>query len=306
MEASVSSGTGQGAAAGAVQPGISNGTTNNGTGAIPGQGAPQGQPTAQPGQQQGDFNWGPFPNIPEAQREMLGPHLREIQGYVTRMEQQHAPYNGLREAVPADQVENLVGFLNAYSANPVGTILGLLQQERDSGAITYEQLMEFVGAAPQEQQQQVQPGQGQPEQMPDWARQMQARLEQYDQQAEQQQLAQQEAEQQAALDQAKINIRAQLTQGGIPENVVSDEAIVAAIIATNGDEQAAANMFSSIRDGLLGAFTNDKTAGNRAPAVNGQLPETPQGPKRRGDGFDEARTGAKQFLAQQAAMTARG
>lgn len=305
MEASGSLGAGQGAPAAGAQPGS---VANNST--QPGQGGAAGQPTPQAGgqQQQGAFNWGNFPDVPEAQRELLEPHLRNIQGHVTRMEMQSAPYRGLMEAVPNDQVENLVGFINAYSNNPLGTVLGLLQQERDAGNITHEQLMEFVGATPAVQGQQ-QPAQGQQlptDQMPDWARQMQSRLDQYDQQAQQQAEAAQEAELQTVYENAVGNIRAQLTQSGIPDTVVTDQVIQAAIIASDGDEQAAVNMLTAMRDGFLGAFTNGRTANGQAPAVNGQLPQVPKPSKGRDDGFRDARVGARQYLEQQMGMAARG
>lgn len=292
MEASVATAAGQGAPAPGAQP------------AAAGQGAGQGQPTAG-SNGDGQFNWGLFPDVPEAQRELLQPHLQKMQGYTTQLEMQHAPYKGLAAVVQPDQVENLIGFLNNYSSDSAGTILGMLQQEIEAGSITPEQLAQVTGQPAQAAQVEAQPGTEQ-EQVPQWAQELQNRLASQDAQKAADEAAQQEAEQAQVMEQAKTNIRAQLTQGGIPVETVTDQMIVAAIIANNGDEQAAANMFSSLRDGFLGAFTNGKTAGGKPPAVNGDLPAPAKPAGRRGDGFAQAKTGAKQYLEQQKQMTASG
>src|SRR6266576_2109896 len=98
MEASVAT-PGQGAPAPAAQPPAG------------GQGPAQGQPTA--ADKGGDgFNWGLFPDVPEEQRSLLEPHLRNVQGYITKSQMETAPYKGLMDTVQPDQVENHVGFLN--------------------------------------------------------------------------------------------------------------------------------------------------------------------------------------------------
>jgi len=290
---------GQGAPAGGAQPGA------------PGQGAQQGQPTAA-GKSDG-FNWGLFPDVPETQRELLEPHLKNIQGHVTRMEQQYAPYQGLIQAVEPGQVENLLAFLNGYGENPMNTLLGIAAQLMEDGTIpqsvTIDGLQQFLGGqqlgapAPEE----AQPG---PEQIPSWAQELMGRMDTYDQAQQAQETAQIEAEQDAVLNQAKADIRAQLTQAGIPENIVDDNMIVSSIIANNGDPVATATMLQNMRDQFLGNFTNSRNGGSQAPRVEGQLPQPTEGkkggrPSSKDDkGFDSAKLGAEQFLRQQAQMGA--
>jgi hypothetical protein len=300
MADSVATAAGQGAPAAGVQPG-GNGAGN---GAAPaGQGAQQGSPTAG-SNGDGQFNWGLFPDVPVEARELVQPHLKTVQGHVTRMEQENAPYQSLRSIVQPDQVENLVGFLNQYNADPVATTIGLVQQGLQDGTITAEQIQQLAGqsgtpAAPSG----AQPEAGQ-EEVPQWAQQLQQRLEAQEVKETQEAQARQEAELTQVMEQAKTNIRAQLTQGGIEESVVTDEMIVAAVLANNGDEQAAANSFIALRQAFLGAFTQNKTTPGKQPVVNGEVPKTPKGRGgRRGDGFDSARTGALQHLKQQQAMT---
>lgn len=269
-------GGGQGAPAAGVQ------------GGAPSQGAGAGQGT--PTQAANDGFWGNFPDVPEAQRELLGPHLRTMEGHVTQMQQRTAPYQGIMDRVPADQIQNLIGFLDSYNNNSAATILGLLQQEFQAGNITAEQLAEMTGM----QQTQQQPTQQ--EEMPVWARQMQQQLAQYQEREQQMQEAATQRELAETHQSALANIRAQLTQGQIPENLVTDEMITAAIIATNGDEQAAANMFTALRDGFLGNFTQNRTTPGSEPRINGELPKGPAKTQRKGDGFDDARTKSLQYL----------
>jgi hypothetical protein len=298
MEASVATAAGQGAPTPAAQP------------AAAGQGQGAGSPTAG-SQGDGQFNWGNFPDVPEAERAALEPHLRNVQGHVTRIEQQFAPYRGITDAVAPEQVENVVGFLNAYNADPPGTVLGMVQQAIEDGSITAEQVQQLSGQQVPAGGQQAQPGQ---EDMPQWARELQAENQRLQgkfsqQEATQQQEAQAkaEADNDAALEQAKTGIRTQLTDGGISAEAVPDNIIVAAIIANNGDEAAAAQSLLTMRTALLGEFTQTKTPpGGKKPAQQGKLPASKQGSRRRGDGFDGARQGAEQMLAQRMANAASG
>lgn len=301
MEASVAA-PGQGAPAAGAQPGA------------PGQGGAQGQPTAAgqgDGQQQGQFNWGLFPDVPEAQREIMEPHLRGVQGHVTKIEQQYAPYKGLVDAVSPEQVTNLVGFLNAYNTDPVATAMGMIQELQQNGKLpanTVETLQQLQQGAAPPAGQQAQPGQEQ-DPMAQQLAQLQSRLDQQDAQRQQAQQAEQQAQQEAAnaeaLQTAKTNIRGTLTTAGIEEGLVTDEMIVSAIIAHNGDEQGAANMLTAMRDNFLGAFAKQNGGGVKPPNVQGNLPQPQKAGGRKGDPFADAKTGARQLLEQRAAAAAQ-
>lgn len=289
--------------------------------AAPGQGAPA-TPEAQPpagGQGQGGqgvqpsgsgFNWGLFPDVPEGQRELLQPHLTNVLGHVTRMEQQYAPYKGLTDLVQPDQVQNLTQFLQNYSQDPLATWLGLAQSLTDEGVIknpnfSLEQLQQLVA----EQEQAPVAG---AEDMPPWAQSMAQQLqtmsqaEEQRQQAEQQRQAEAEAAQQEQmLEQAKGTIKEQLKAAGITEGLVTDEQMVAALIAHNGDLNQAVASFTGLRDGFLKGFTDANGAGPKPPTVNGETPQAPKGGLRQksGDGFREASLGAQQMLSQAAAAS---
>jgi hypothetical protein len=225
------------------------------------------------------------------------------------MEEQNAPYKGLMDAVPADQVQALLEFLNGWSQNPMETWVGLAQSMQQDGVlgahITPEALQAFIqGEGAQQQGQQQQQGQ---DEMPVWAQQMQQKLSAYEQAEEQRNLAQQEAEQDQMLQTAKSTIREQLTQAGIAEDQISDEMIIGAIIANNGDVAQATTHFINLRDKMLSAFTQGKT-GPTAPRVNGNVPDAPkQNSKtpRKGDVFGGVKDAALQRLKQSMSAVAQ-
>src|SRR6476619_110244 len=68
---------------------------SNGTAPAQGQGQPQQGGTG--------LDWGMFPNVPEEHRPLLEPTIREqIQPYITRLEQQYAPFKGFEGVSPED------------------------------------------------------------------------------------------------------------------------------------------------------------------------------------------------------------
>lgn len=272
----------------------------------PGQGQGQGGGSSQQTQGQSGFNWGNFPNVPEGQRELLEPHLKEIQGYITRMEQQHAPYKGLTELVDPDNVENLVAFLNNYSTDPVATWLGLAQALQEEGHI---QNPEFsIDSLQQMLAQQQAPADPT---MPEWAQQMQQQMQelvqarQMQEQMAQQQAAQAEAQQQEQmLAEAHSTMYDMLKKAGIPnaDQLVTTEQLTGALIAHKGDIDQAVASFTGLRDGFLKGFTETNGKPPAQPRVNG-MPQVPKGGlrPRGGDTFRSASVGAQQFLAQNAA-----
>lgn len=294
--------------------------------AASGQGTPPATPESQPpagGQGSGGqgaqpsgggFNWGLFPNVPEGQRELLQPHLTNVLGHVTRLEQQYAPYKDLIGLVQPDQVGNLNQFLQNYSQDPLATWLGLASALQEEGLIenpefSVEQLQSML-SAPQQPQGGVPPVGD----MPPWAQEMQQQLqmmaqaEQARQQQEQQRQAEQEAQmQEQMLEQAKTDIKGQLTAAGITEGLVTDEQIVAALIAHNGDMNQVVQSFTGLRDGFLRGFTEANGQGPRQATVRGETPQAPKGTPRpkAGDGFRQASIGAAQMLAQNAAAGAQ-
>jgi hypothetical protein len=225
------------------------------------------------------------------------------------MEQQYAPYKGLMDQVTPDQVQNLLTFLNNYSTDPVSTWLGLAQSLQEEGLIQNPEFsIDAIQGlmAPQGPLAEMEMGE-----VPPWAQQMmtdQQSVMQYinqQQEAENQRAAAEESRQQEALlTEAKSTIRENLKASGIPDELVNDEQIVAALIVHKGDIATAAQSFTGLRDGFLKDFTTNNANGSRAPTVRGGMPQAPkQGlSPRKGDAFRDATVGAQQFLAQSAAV----
>lgn len=290
MEASVAAPPAQGAPAPATQP--------------PASGQGQGVPgTTGPGGSDG-FNWGLFPNIPEAHRELLQPHLKDVQGHITKLEQQYAPYKDVMSAVQPDQVQDLLGFLNNYSQNPLQTWLGLAQSLKDGGHITNPEfdMDALVSYMTQQVMQEPDP------EMPPWAQQMAQQLQQMSQAEEQRQMmaqqqtaTQEQQQQQQMLAEARTAVRSQMTAAGIPTDLYSDGDLTGLFISYNGDVDQVVQRIIAQRDGLLGNFTQQNGGGRQPPTINGGVPQAPKNSSltpKRGDGFRSASMGAEQMLLQ--------
>lgn len=273
------------------------------------------QPTPGQGQpQNGDF-WGMFPNVPTEHRALLEPHIREnVLPYVTRLEQQFAPFKPFTEAnVTADDARGLLQFAIAFEQDPVGQWLRMGQQLQQEGKVHEDTDFEILAkiAAGEEIEDVIDPNDPgaapQNGEIPPWAQQLMqqvqvvsGRLEQQDQQTVQQQ-------QQAALDQAKTTIRTNLKEAGVPEELITDELIIGSLIANRGDAGAAEAALLNYRSGVLTNQTEQQQQNGRQPleTPNGTPPTPKRSTSRRGgsppDGFTGVRGSAQQFLEAQLA-----
>jgi hypothetical protein len=218
------------------------------------------------------------------------------------MEQRHAPYQSLMQAVQPNDVQDLVTFLQNYNQNPLDTWLGLGQALHEAGHIENPQFsVDSVRGLVQAPQSAPDPT------MPEWAQSLQQRLdalsqdsEQRNQTEQQRQAEQQAAEQQQMLAEAHSTIAETLKNAGIPDGLVTPEMMTGALVANRGDVNLAAQSFAGLKEGLLKNWVETNSTGPKPPTVNGGMPTAPQGglkPKS-GDGFRAASRGAEQFLRQ--------
>lgn len=278
-----------------------------------GQGGQQGTG----GQQQGGDFWGMFPNVPEAQRELLQPHLTNIQGHVTQLEQRMAPYKGFMDSVPGDQVQGVQQFLQNWSADPLATWKGMAQSLVENGLIkspgfSAEALESLIngqnpGFAPAQGVAQAAPG----EQIPDWAQQMQTQLQTYQQQEQQRQQQAEAQQNEQILNEAHTGMREQLVAAGFSPEIVqgfTPQQLSAAIITNNGDVAQAVTSIVGMRDSLVGGFVQQNGQGARPATVTGDL-NTPKSKVGKGRGtkdqFRQASLGAEQMLRQGAVANAQ-
>jgi hypothetical protein len=229
------------------------------------------------------------------------------------------------DVVDPNTVNDLVGFLNSYTQDPMATIMGLVANQHEQGSIknpefSLEALEQMLNGGGQPA---PQPGmqQGVTEEIPEWAKPMAQQLaemsqaEQQRQQAEQQRQAQaQEAENQRLLIEAYGTIREQLKAAGLPEfgtdgktPMITDERLHGAILAHKGDLQAVIGEFTSYRDGLVGNFTQQNGGRGNGPTIEGGVPAVPNTTKPNSrDPYAKARAGAHQRLAMANQAEAQG
>lgn len=283
--------------------------------------AAQGQPAApvQPPQGQGqpqggtgDF-WHMYPNVPEEHRPLLEPVIRDqIHPYVTKLEQQYAPFKPFEGMTP-DDATGLVQMAQQFEKDPVGVWLqlgeALFQGGEHLQEIDYDLLKQLAtgqyvdpdeapvggGAVPPEIQQQLQ-------ELTAWRQQQEER----DQQRQQQQVEQRQLQ---AYNVAAKYVKDQAVAAGYPAELLTDDTIRAAIIAAGGQREAAVQHFVQLRSGLLKGVTQQaqpKTGQPRLP--NGTPPSRKERLQTGGnhDGFKDTRGAAEQYLKRQNAASAQG
>lgn len=301
------SGGGAGTVADGVQPG-----------AQPGQGAPP----QQQGVQSAGFRQN-FPNVPDEHWALIEPHIGQVEAYTTQLQQQLAPFKSLVDAgYTPDRVQGLVNFETRFEANPLETWVELgkmLQQPGGNGqsAVHPDVDLDYLaaiargedpeqGAAPgiQPGAAPVQPGaDGQTPEMQallQHVQSLQQRLDQAEQTSQQQEVARQTAIQDQVYDRRLGQMREALTQGGWPEDLVSDEMLGSQIIIHRGDFAAATKALLDQRANLLKGFVANRQQTQPTDLPNG-VPGTASRDVRnrdKGDSFKEATNRASARLAR--------
>lgn len=273
--------------------------------ADPGQGGGDGGGTPEGGD--GGFNWGLFPDVPEAQRALLEPHLKNVQGHVTKLEQQYAPYKGLiDQGMDADTVQGILQLNEAFDKNPMGTWVQMGREMQQQGLLNGDLDMEAVVAileGKEVEEPQPQGGQGgqgaEGEEIPPWAQQLTQRLDERDQRDQQMQQTQQQQQQDAELQTAMDGMRSQLKEAGLSDEQIEGINLVGPIIANNGDPDAALReilgFWESSRRGLTDN-ANGNGNGSELEAPKGAPPSGKESQSRKNPEFADARAAAKQFL----------
>lgn len=246
-----------------------------GGGGEPAQGSPQqGQPTPQqpqpgaPGQGpgQGDgFRQQYFPNVPDEVWGQIEPHIQNVNKHVTQLEQRYAPFKGYTPQA----VQGLAQFAQAFDRDPVGQWIRLAHALQSQGTLDPELDLEHLAALaagqepPEEeefqgnpQQQGQMPGPSQ-EEMPPWAQQFLERQDRLEQGLNQFQQTQRQRAEDVALKRQLGHMKEQMKQGGIPEDVLSEEYLLSSYIAHRGNLNKAVETAVNMRNSMLKGFTGD-------------------------------------------------
>lgn len=297
--------------------------------AVPGTPATDAQPTPSPAAQQGqggqgaaqapstDSFWGMFPDVPQEMRGALEPHLKGVQGHVTKLEQTYAPYKPLVErGFTPEQVQNLVGFLNDFDTDPKAVWLSLgrslLEQKVLHDDLDVDVLEQIVNGQDIDVEEPppggVPPGTDPNGEMPQWAVELKQQYDQLAQAEQQRQQTLQQQQEDQLMQQQLGQMRATLVQAGYKEEQIADEMLIGSLIAHRGDADKAVQALTGLRSESVRDFVETKTtkSGGEPNLPKGAPPvkeKAKTGGKR--DAFADARSAAEQMLKQSAQATAQ-
>lgn len=297
----------------------------------------QGQPPAggQPPQDANAGFWNLFPNVPQEHRALIEPHMGQVMGHVTQLEQQVAPLRQLQQAgYDSQTLQGLVQFDQRFNQAPLDTWLELgrqLQQAPQTGgnpaldpqvdldylaAIARGEDPDAPGSVPGTQPgaDPAQQGAQDPavQQLLSTVQALQQKIQGLEQSSEQERVQRQTAISDQVFDRRLTQMRGALKEAGWPEDLVDpqdpqrkqqvDRWLTASVVTHRGDFAAAAKTLIDQRSGLLQGFTTQATEPNqgRRPTnlPNGAPPSPDRDlkPRDRGDSFKRASKSAEARL----------
>jgi hypothetical protein len=254
----------------------------------------------------GDF-WQFFPNVPLEHRPLLEPHIREMQGHVTRLEQQLAPFKPFVEAgLQAQDAAGLVKFSQDFDAQPIDMWLRMGNMLQTQNILDPEIDLEYLAALAngEDPEEGLQEPQLTGNETPDEIAQLRAQFEELKQEREQEKRTRQEQIQDQLLDRRMTNMKEELKKAGYPEEALSDEALTAQILVHRGNIEAATKSLVDQRAAILKGFTKgtdeDLDLPNGLPESN-LVPE----PQERDGSWGVARNKAHARLRRENASAAQ-
>lgn len=292
------------------------GAAGAGTATTPGAPGDQGQ--GQPNGLRQTF----FANVPDEVWAAMEPHLTEVNRYVTQSQQTNA---ALKDYTP-QQVQGLVRFAEGLATNPMAMWERLTRDLQARNVIDSEvDLDHFMllaqgqdpdasgGQMPDPNQQQGLPGD-----MPEWAQQLFGLVEQLGttvqelhQARETDQRTSTERRQDAVLKATLTTMKDKLKAAGIPEELIDEKRLQAALLVHKGNSDAATQAEIGYRTETLKGFTTTRTDPSNQrqnlelePDANGTKSSSRKAAS--GDEFASVRGEAEQFVAAQIARDAQG
>lgn len=271
------------------------------------------QPTGQGESTGADGFWGNFPDVPEEQRPLLEPHLKNVQGHVTKLEQQYSPFKQIADAgyTPED-LQGLISFSQNFDNNPLAMWLqlgqslqqqGVLHQDLDFDTIQAIADGSYVDPDGTVEGGELPVGEG----VDPAVAELQQRLQQLEAEREQEKITAQQAAENQALEQALDKITTTLTSAGFDESLVSEEMLVGALISHRGDADKVIQQLTGLREGVLKGHVAQQTKEkadvnmpNGVPKAPSKLNEKP------GDQFRGASQAAEQYLRSAQTEAAQG
>jgi len=267
--------------------------------------APGGTPPAGQGAEQPEGFWNLFPSVPQEHRQLLEPHIRQIQGHVTQLEQQMAPYKPfLQSGVTPEAAAGLLQFSAAFDQDPraMWIHMGRQLQGGDNPVIDPEIDFDHLdmltqGQDPEQQMQGFEQNpafQGMPPELAQYVHSLQQQVEDLSGQFQQQQIQSQERVQDQLFQNQLSKMRGDLEKSGWPQDLVPDDTeLTARLLVHNGDADLAVKAMVDTRSGLLRGAMPTPPTGEQPPVTmpEGPPPTTPK-PKEPKDSWGKARQSA--------------
>jgi FtsZ-binding cell division protein ZapB len=266
-----------------------------------------------------DQFWGMFPDVPIEHRELLRPHISVMQGHVTKLEQQLAPFKPFLDAgLEPKAAAGLLNFSQQFDQDPLGSWMNIAKMLQDEGKLDPEVDLEYLdviarGGNPDEGQPAAttppvdgvapETGAMDPQVMQTIA-QLQNEVKELRGYNQTQEQKRQEAIQDQLLTQRLGQMRTELTNAGWPEDALSDERLNAEILVHRGNIQAATKAMVDQRSALLKGFVKTNTREvDELDLPNGAPPAPRQKPGQ--DAWGKARGSAEQRLRMENRAAAR-
>lgn len=283
----------------------------------------QGQPAAN------DGFWGNFPNVPAEARGQLEPHLRDVQGYVTSLEQAHAPFKQFAEAGLDDQAAgSLIKFSADFERDPLTVWLnmGRMLQQANGGLPVLDPEIDIdhlaAMAAGEDTDAGGYEGYGQPVGQPaegdvspqvmQYIQKLQDQVKQLSDGVENDRVTRQTQVQDQLYERRMGQMREAVKKTGYPEELLTDEKLTATILVHKGDMKAATQSLVDERTALLrGSPSVQRATGGQpqsgATMPNGAPPTPPRvKPNHRDGTWGKARETATARLRRENIAAAQG
>lgn len=268
-----------------------------------------GTESGQGGQQQGDGSdnfWSLFPNVPEEHRAILQPHLRNMQGEITRLQQAQAqsPVQGYEP----QQLQGLISFDQRFQQNPMAVWSDMTEMLQREGIIHESLDLESLRAIASGQD--VEEGE-EPESDVDTSQldpavqalitRLEGRIDQLEGGIQEEKTTRQTQMQDRLLQTQMERMREVLTKAGYSKEDLTDDILTSAIIAHKGQISAATKSLQDLRTSVLKGFTNQREQTQDLRVRNGGPQTPPRDTVRerdKNDPFARARPAAKSRLTR--------
>lgn len=278
--------------------------------------APGGVQPADPGQgappQGSDGFWSMFPNVPQEQQPILEPHLRGVQGEITRLQQQQAAFKPLTEAgYEPQQLQGLVQFDQRFQSDPTGVWMDMAKMLQSNGVIDEALDLEAVLAIAQGQEIEEEVPAPEGELAPEvqaYISRLEAQIEEIKGGIQQDRTRQSELVQDRLLNTQKGKMRETLQKAGYTAEELTDERLNSFIITHRGNITQATEDLVNMRNGILKQFTTNRPTPDPLETRNGgpNAPRPPVSNRDKGDPFATARPRAMNRLQRANRDAAQG